>query len=193
MQIVHKYCFGRNMNTLRVIGGKWRGRKLPFVNSDGLRPTTDRVRETLFNWLMMDIQGARCLDLFAGSGLLGFEALSRGASHVVMLDSARKVVQQLKATRDILAAEHVRFQQIDALQFIATYSGKPFDIIFIDPPFHQQLVAKTLASLRAQKILAKDGLIYVEQEKKLALPEDLSPWEVIKTQSVGQVDSFLLR
>tara|TARA_B100000508_G_C11455068_1_gene276290 strand:- start:1039 stop:1587 length:549 start_codon:yes stop_codon:yes gene_type:complete len=181
------------MNTLRIIGGKWRGRKLRFVDVHGLRPTTDRVRETLFNWLMADIQGARCLDLFAGSGMLGFEALSRGAAQVTMLDLSKKVIQQLNTNRDVLQANDLVIQQADALKFISTYSGKPFNVVFIDPPFHQALAEKTLLMLQQSNVLAESGLIYVEQEKKSALPEIAEPWRVIKTQSAGQVNGFLIR
>lgn len=181
------------MNTLRIISGKWRGRKLRFAEANGLRPTTDRVRETLFNWLMPHIQGARCLDLFAGSGMLGFEALSRGAEHVTMLEISRKVIQQLKANRDLLEVDNLSMQQSDALKFIQTYSGEPFDIIFIDPPFHENLIEKSLTALASSSLLAQAPLIYVEQEKKLADPGGLTNSKIIKKQSAGHVNGFLLR
>ena len=137
---------------IRIIGGLWRGRKLPVLNSEGLRPTTDRIKETLFNWLMFDVNERRCLDLFAGSGSLGFEALSRGASQVVMVEKDHQVAQQLSQNLARLPQAPATVVNTDAMRYLAS-SATPFDLVFLDPPFHQepsvdtQMLARTHSSV----------------------------------------------
>ena len=127
--------------SVRLIAGQWRGRKLPIVDVEGLRPTGDRVKETLFNWLQTQIPGARCLDLFAGSGSLGFEAASRGAAEVIMVERDPTVVGCLQASAERLSAAQVTILQTDAATYLQT-SPDPFDIVFLDPPFQSALLVE---------------------------------------------------
>ncbi|EQA08444.1 16S rRNA (guanine(966)-N(2))-methyltransferase RsmD [Glaesserella parasuis] len=184
----------RPTGEVRVIAGLWRGRKLPVLNAEGLRPTTDRVKETLFNWLMMDIAGSRCLDCFAGSGSLGIEALSRQAQAVVFLEKFADAANQLKKNLVSLKAENGKVIQTDTLQFLAQKNSEmPFDLVFVDPPFHQGFVPQVLTALEQNGWLAENALIYVETEKNhslLVLPEH---WQVIKEKTAGQVVSRLVR
>lgn len=171
---------------IRIIGGQWRGRKLPVPDSPGLRPTTDRVRETLFNWLAPVIQQARCLDCFAGSGALGLEALSRYAAHTTLLEMERAVAQQLTQNLALLRAENAEVVNTDALSWLAK-SGTPFDVVFLDPPFRKELLNNTLALLEQQGWLAPDAWIYVETEAEnaqLAIPEN---WQLHREKIAGQV------
>lgn len=182
------------MGEVRVIAGLWRGRKLPVLNAEGLRPTTDRVKETLFNWLMMDVANTRCLDCFAGSGSLGIEALSRQAQAVVFLEKFATAAQQLKKNLTSLKTDKGTVVNTDTLSYLAQKnSGEPFDIIFIDPPFHHQFVPQILPLLQENNWLAKNALIYVETEKNhppLLLAEN---WQVIKEKSAGMVTSRLIQ
>ncbi len=184
----------RPTGEVRVIAGLWRGRKLPVLNAEGLRPTTDRVKETLFNWLMMDIAGSRCLDCFAGSGSLGIEALSRQAQAVTFLEKFADAANQLKKNLVSLKAENGKVIQTDTLQFLAQKNSEaPFDLVFVDPPFHQGFVPQVLTALEQNGWLAENALIYIETEKNhspLALPEH---WLVIKEKTAGQVVSRLIR
>lgn len=172
---------------IRIIGGQWRGRKLPVPDSPGLRPTTDRVRETLFNWLAPVIQQARCLDCFAGSGALGLEALSRYAAHATLLEMERAVAQQLTQNLALLRAENAEVVNADALSWLAQRSGTPFDVVFLDPPFRKALLNNTLTLLEQQGWLAPDAWIYVETEAEntqLAIPEN---WQLHREKIAGQV------
>lgn len=184
----------RGLGEVRVIAGLWRGRKLPVLNAEGLRPTTDRVKETLFNWLMMDVAGSRCLDCFAGSGSLGIEALSRQAQAVVFLEKFANASAQLKKNLNALKAENGTVFHTDTLQFLSQKnSNAPFDIVFVDPPFHQGFVPQVLNALAQNGWLAENALIYVETEKThapLDLPES---WQVLKEKTAGQVVSRLIR
>ncbi|MCA5920761.1 16S rRNA (guanine(966)-N(2))-methyltransferase [Pectobacterium brasiliense] len=171
---------------IRIIGGQWRGRKLPVPDSPGLRPTTDRVRETLFNWLAPVIQQARCLDCFAGSGALGLEALSRYAAHATLLEMERAVAQQLTQNLALLRAENAEVVNTDTLSWLAK-SGTPFDVVFLDPPFRKELLNNTLALLEQQGWLAPDAWIYVETEAEnaqLTIPEN---WQLHREKIAGQV------
>ncbi|MBN3053158.1 16S rRNA (guanine(966)-N(2))-methyltransferase [Pectobacterium brasiliense] len=171
---------------IRIIGGQWRGRKLPVPDSPGLRPTTDRVRETLFNWLAPVIQQARCLDCFAGSGALGLEALSRYAAHATLLEMERAVAQQLTQNLALLRAENAEVINTDALSWLAKL-GTPFDVVFLDPPFRKELLNNTLALLEQQGWLAPDAWIYVETEAEnaqLTIPEN---WQLHREKIAGQV------
>ena len=182
------------MGEVRVIAGLWRGRKLPVLNAEGLRPTTDRVKETLFNWLMMDVANARCLDCFAGSGSLGIEALSRQAQAVFFLEKFATAAQQLKKNLASLKTDNGTVINTDTLAYLAQKNNEnPFDIIFIDPPFHHQFVPQILPLLQQNNWLAENALIYVETEKNhppLPLAEN---WQIIKEKSAGMVTRRLIQ
>ncbi|MCK3655156.1 16S rRNA (guanine(966)-N(2))-methyltransferase RsmD [Pasteurellaceae bacterium Macca] len=184
----------RATGEVRIIAGLWRGRKLPVLNAEGLRPTTDRVKETLFNWLMGDIAGSRCLDCFAGSGSLGLEALSRQGQAVVFLEKFAPVATQLKKNLASLKTTAGTVVQGDSLQFLAQKnSDAPFDIVFIDPPFHHGVVPQVLALLAENQWLSEQALIYVETEKNhppLTLP---THWQILKEKTAGQVVSRLIQ
>lgn len=148
---------------IRIIGGQWRGRKLPVPDSPGLRPTTDRVRETLFNWLAPVMVDAHCLDCFAGSGALGLEALSRYAAQATLLEMDRAVSQQLQKNLATLKANNARVVNTNTLTFLSQ-PGTPHHVVFVDPPFRKGLLEETLQLLETQGWLADDALIYVESE-----------------------------
>lgn len=171
---------------VRIISGLWRGRKLPVYDAEGLRPTTDRVKETLFNWLATDIPHSRCLDLFAGSGGLGFEAASRQASHVTMLELNKSAKQQLSKNVIDLKASNIDVLQQDALLFLQQ-SGEPYDVVFIDPPFRQDLLDKTIELLAENNWLSTEALIYIETEKELKLPSLPQDWQLHREKTAGQV------
>ena len=176
----------KGTNQLRIIGGEWRGRKLRFPDVAGLRPTTDRVRETLFNWLAPVIHGARCLDLFAGSGALGLEALSRGASSVVFIDSDRRAVQSLRENLALLKEGRGEVLQSDALSFL-TGPPQPFDVVFLDPPFRQELLQPCLEQLCSSGWLSDKARLYIEVEQELGEPELPNDWELVRSKKAGQV------
>lgn len=171
---------------IRIIGGKWRGRKLPVPNSPGLRPTTDRVRETLFNWLAPMIQGVRCLDCFAGSGALGLEALSRYAGEAVLLEADRHVAKQLSNNLTLLNAENGQVVNTNALQWLAQ-PGQPFDLVFLDPPFRKGLLAETINLLEQFNWLTADAWIYVEAEAESAATDVPASWQLHREKIAGQV------
>ena len=181
----------RASNQVRIIGGRHRGRKLSFPDQLGLRPTGDRVRETLFNWLQPLIPGARCLDLFAGSGALGIEAASRGAASVVMLEQAAPVVRSLRQNITGLGLEQVELIQTDALQWL-NGPAQPFDIVFLDPPFADKLLGACCEALQ-RGWLAEDARVYIEIDAGDALPELPEEWELLKQKKAGQVRFYLFR
>ncbi len=177
-------------NELRIIGGLWRSRKLSFPAAEGLRPTPGRVRETVFNWLRDDVESARCLDLFAGSGALGFEAASRGAAKVVQVEFDARVAAALAANRTLLRAEQVTVMQADALHYL-TGRAETFDLVFLDPPFRQAKVAKAAALLETGGWLAPCAKIYIEAEPEWAL-DDLPPgWALLRRGRAGDVAYYL--
>ena len=171
---------------IRIIGGQWRGRKLPVPDSAGLRPTTDRVRETLFNWLAPDIQEARCLDCFAGSGALGLEALSRYAASATLLELERSVAQQLSQNLQTLRATQAKVVQTNTLQWLSQ-PGEPFDVVFVDPPFRKGLLQETLSLLEQNGWLAAEALIYVESEVENGTPVAPANWDLYREKIAGQV------
>ncbi len=177
---------------VRIIGGEWRGRRLPVADVPGLRPTPDRVRETLFNWLQATIPGSRCLDLFAGTGALGFEAASRGAAAVVMLEQDRRAAETLRQSADLLHAKHVEITETDALPWLEHATPKPFDIVFLDPPFQAGLWTDVLSKLAASPWMAANGVVYLEAPAKpgIELP---AGWDIIKQSRAGQVKFVLTR
>lgn len=181
----------KGSNQLRIIGGLWRGRKLGFPDVDGLRPTGDRIRETVFNWLAPDIQGAHCLDLFAGSGALGLEALSRGAESSLLLEKNALAAQQLKSNLQLLQAGNGKVEQVDSLQWLNQQQAPHrFDIVFIDPPFALELWEPIAAALETHNWLSDDAVIYLEapRDAQLQLPAN---WQLHRDKQAGQV-SFRL-
>ena len=179
----------RQGNQLRIIAGRWRGRKLAFAPVPGLRPTPDRVRETLFNWLGPVLPGARCLDLFAGSGALGIEAASRGAAEVVMVDNDPLVVRTLREQLQLLDFSAARVVQQDVKSWLAT-SATACDVVFLDPPFRQDRLPACIALLQEGGWLAADARIYMEAEKSLT-PDLPDSWELYRSKCAGQVGYHL--
>ncbi|EGT5762434.1 16S rRNA (guanine(966)-N(2))-methyltransferase [Cronobacter sakazakii] len=171
---------------IRIIGGQWRGRKLPVPDSPGLRPTTDRVRETLFNWLAPYLVGARCLDCFAGSGALGLEALSRYAADATLLEMERGVAQQLQKNLATLKSSAAKVVNTNTLNFL-NQNGEPHDIVFVDPPFRKGLLEETLNLLETRGWLAPQALIYVESEVENGLPPVPANWQLHREKVAGQV------
>ncbi len=173
-------------NSIRLIAGKWRGRRLPVLDHDGLRPTTDRVRETLFNWLMHDIAGARCLDAFAGSGALGLECLSRGAEHVSFIEADRRVAEQLQSNLSLLeASENSELIRQSAINVLRRRPAKAFDLVFLDPPFESSFLAQTFPLLAENGWLNDNALVYVEQASKQDPEPVPESWRVYKEGKAG--------
>ncbi|SDV48221.1 16S rRNA (guanine(966)-N(2))-methyltransferase RsmD [Chitinasiproducens palmae] len=175
---------------VRIVGGIWKRTVLPVLDAEGLRPTPDRVRETLFNWLGQRLDGQRCLDLFAGSGALGFESASRGASEVVLVERNRQAARQLEANRQKLDASAVRIVEADALRFAQGLAAHSFDVIFLDPPFGGDALAAALPL--AMRLARPDGAIYVEAPASLTLAEETG-WRVDRSDKAGAVHYHLLR
>ena len=172
---------------LRIVAGKWRSRVLDVADVPGLRPTPDRVRETLFNWLAPLIPGARCLDLFAGSGALGFEAMSRGAREVVFVDSHRQAVQALRDNIALLGDGSAEVIQASALDWLARPASEPFDIVFLDPPFRQELLEPCCQRLEQAGWLARPAAVYIERESEAEAPRLPQGWIIEKAKTAGQV------
>lgn len=172
---------------LRLIGGTLRGRHIEFTEEPGLRPTPDRVRETLFNWLQPLVTGSHCLDLFAGSGALGFEAASRGARRVVMVECDTAAARALQANRDLLAADTVEVVRADALEFIK-HHRTGYDVVFLDPPFVDDCWPQLLALL--PQCLKPGALVYCERAEAL---DAVPGWDIVKTGRAGQVSHQLLK
>ena len=176
----------------RIIGGVWRGRRLPVPPEPGVRPTPDRVRETLFNWLAPVIPGARCLDLYAGSGALGLEALSRGAAQVVFVDRSAPVCRAQGEALGILGAKGAEVRRMEAEAYLAGPS-EPFDAVFLDPPFRQGLVEATLGRLAAGGWLAPGACVYIEHEREAGAPVLPPGWTLVRSATAGQVRYHLAR
>lgn len=170
----------------RIIGGVWRGRKISFDDAEGLRPTTDRIRETVFNWLQFELANSVCLDCFAGSGAMGFEAASRGAASVFMLENNKATAANLKDNAKILSANAVHIEITDTLLWLQQVRQQVFDIVFIDPPFHSGLLEKTCEQLEQSKCLHRQTKIYLEHavNDKIKLPPN---WNCLKSKTAGQV------
>ena len=176
------------MNSVRIIGGRYRRRVLRFPDSEGLRPTPDRVRETLFNWLGQELDGWHCLDLFAGSGALGFEAASRGAARVVMIEPAPKVLAALQENAKMLQnPPEVEIRRGDALQYLASTKLK-FDLVFVDPPYNKDWIDRLEPLLPG--VLNEDAAIYVEAEQEI---EALGEWHSVRHGKAGEVHFHLMR
>ena len=185
---------GNKARTLRIIAGTWRGRTWRFPEGD-IRPTPDRVRETLFNWLNADIAGARCLDLFAGSGALGLEALSRGAQRVVFVEQAQVPARELRQTLALWGGESAAAAQLyvlDANRYLAG-AAERFDVVFLDPPFAAGLLKPVAERLEAGQWLTPGAVIYAECPSREALPALPATWTLAKSGRAGEVGYHLLR
>lgn len=172
---------------LRIIGGEWRSRRFGFTEEPGLRPTPDRVRETLFNWLSGELDGARCLDPFAGSGALMLEALSRGAAFALGCDTSRDVVQTLRGHLATLGCDRAEVRQQDALGLLASPPDQPYDVVFLDPPFRQGLLEPACAALEANAWLTRHAWIYTESESAPAALTHPGNWQLYREKRAGQV------
>ena len=175
-------------NSIRLISGRWRGTRLAVLDSIGLRPTTDRVRETVFNWLMHDLAGARCLDLFAGSGSLGFESLSRAAGFVQFVENEKKIATELRLNLARLSVPEIEATVYggDAIRFLTSQTSNPFDVVFLDPPFQSNLLESVSIQLEKGNWLAPGALIYVEHaatDNRFKAPEN---WQQKKQSRAGQ-------
>jgi len=180
------------MGSLRIIAGRWRGRKLNVPELDGLRPTSDRIRETVFNWLQPTLGEAHCLDLFAGSGALGFEAASRGAERVTLVELNAKAVQQLQYNSEQLAADNCQLVHQDAMLFLSTHQEQ-YDIVFIDPPYQADLWTPIAQQLVLQNSLSANALIYLEYPTDISRPMLPTQWQLMKEKRAGAVNYCLFK
>jgi len=171
--------------SIRIIAGKHRGRKLPVVMAEGLRPTTDRVKETVFNWLMPYLPNSVCLDCFAGSGGLGFEAQSRGADSVTLVELNKIAAKQLQQNKTLLSANNLTVENTDIIQYL-NKSTEKFSLVFLDPPFRKDLL-KSTAQLLNEKFLTPSAIIYVEMESETNTHELPENWQLLKEKIAGQV------
>jgi 16S rRNA (guanine966-N2)-methyltransferase len=178
--------------TLRIIGGTWRGRKIRFPPVEAIRPTPDRVRETVFNWLQQDVAGARCLDLYAGSGALGIEALSRGAARVVFVEIESAATRRLSQTLEGFGCDRGQVVCSDAARFLAG-TPEPFDIVFLDPPFADRALADTCRALDLRGWLRPGGLAYLEEPASAGEPELPRGWTLLRSKRAGEVGYHLAR
>jgi len=182
----------RSSNQVRIIGGEHRRRQLKVLDRPGLRPTPDRVRETLFNWLASVVPGARVLDLFAGSGVLGLEALSRGADWCDLVEKDGGAARLLQSNLELLRlTERARVQHQDAQAFLRHAPARPYDLVFLDPPYASDLLEQALASLAGMGWLAPDARIYVERPAKLGPPPVPEVWELLRQGEAGEVGYYL--
>jgi 16S rRNA (guanine966-N2)-methyltransferase len=187
----------KKMGTVRIIGGRWRGRRLPVPDLHGLRPSGDRGRETLFNWLAPIIHGARCADLFAGTGALGLEAASRGAASVVLIEKQAAAARALRDNVALLQAGDPRglitVEQGDGLAWLKACAAASLDIVFLDPPFGSGLDTAALDLLAAADVLAGDGLVYLETARQDPSPGVIEGWETLRDKALGEVRMRLLK
>ena len=177
-------------NELRIVGGKWRSRRLSLSAGGSIRPTPDRVRETLFNWLQDRIADARCLDLFAGSGALGIEALSRSAREVTFVEKDARAARQIQSALEEFGVAESRVLVVDALDFLRGAVSQ-FDIVFLDPPFASGLLAPVCAQLEARGWLAEGALVYLEAASRDGAPLLPARWQLLKAKRAGEVGYYL--
>jgi 16S rRNA (guanine966-N2)-methyltransferase len=178
------------MGQIRIIGGQWRGRKLKVPDLPDLRPTPDRVRETVFNWLAPVIPGACCLDVFAGSGAFGFESLSRGAAFAVLVDQSKEVVALLKEQLNVFKATNAEVYRATVPEQLKK-PEKPFDIVFLDPPYQSDLLLACCFYLEEHLFLAEEAYIYLESKTSLCENDLPSNWTLLKNKKAGQVSYHL--
>ena len=178
---------------LRIVAGKWRSRLLRIAAVPGLRPTAERIRETLFNWLAPHIDGARCLDLFAGTGALGLEALSRGAGQAVLVEKSQLAADALQANARSLDAEGATVVRADAFEFLRQDNAGSFDIVFLDPPFADENLDDLCRLLAGSPLLAAGAWVYIEEDRDAPQAELPAGWQVMKTKNAGNVRYSLVR
>ena len=184
---------GRNQKTrsragrLRIVAGNWRSRLLDIADVEGLRPTSERIRETLFNWLAPRIHGARCLDLFAGTGALGLEALSRGARSALFVERSAVAARQIRKNIDLLDAESASVCQMSATDYLREETADRFDIVFLDPPFADDMLSETCRLLAKRGLLAEKAVVYLELARDQGMPTLPEGWQVRKDKTAGNV------
>ena len=178
---------------LRIIAGRWRGRNLPFPDVAELRPTPARVRETLFNWLRCDVEGARCLDLFAGSGILGFEAASRGALQVWAVDCHPKVCRAVADNIQRIGAGQIEVIRAEVSRFLAAQAPQTFDLVFMDPPFRIDVLPACCRALESSVWLAPRAKVYIEAPRRRMLEGLPENWELLRSKAAGQVACHLFK
>jgi len=179
-------------NKLRIIAGDWRSRQLVFEDTPGLRPTPARVRETVFNWLQTDVIASQCLDLYSGSGALGFEAASRGAKSVSMVENNPQACRLINENKTKLSAGQIKIIQMDVFKFLAG-DASPFNLVFLDPPFAQGIAQQTCQWLEDKGWLAPQAKVYVEVESQLVLDEMPKNWQCLKNKTAGEVGYYLFQ
>jgi 16S rRNA (guanine966-N2)-methyltransferase len=183
----------RQAGTVRIIGGKWRGTRLLVSDLPGLRPSGDRSRETLFNWLQLHISGARCVDLFAGSGVLGLEAASRGAAEVILIEKSRRAAVNIRESLMRLNSDHVELIEDDAINWLKSCGPKSIDIVFIDPPFGLDLETRSLELLTAGDCVVPGGFAYVETDRETPAMALTAGWDIVKEKTLGEVRMQFLK
>ena len=182
----------KNRGKVRITSGEWKNRNLEVPDIDGLRPTSERVRETLFNWLMPSIHKSVCLDLFAGSGSLGFEALSRGARHCTFVEKSKLAFRQIKTTRTILNAMNSEAHNCDAIDFLSSVHNHNFNLVFLDPPFSDDYLISSIESIHEYQLVSRGGYIYIEFNKNNDLFDLPDNWSVIRKKIYGNVCFVLI-
>jgi 16S rRNA (guanine966-N2)-methyltransferase len=178
---------------LRIVAGKWRSRLLRIADVPGLRPSSERIRETLFNWLTPRIHGAHCLDLFAGTGALGLEALSRGAKRAVFVETSERAVRALNDNIKTLDATGAVVLQSDAMEYLEREHSEKFDLVFLDPPFAANLIEESCGRLAERQILAEGAHIYLEQPRNRPEPDLPAGWHMLKNKTAGNVRYMLVQ
>ena len=176
---------------LRIVAGKWRSRLLQIIDEPELRPTSERIRETLFNWLSAIPEGAQCLDLFAGTGALGIEALSRGVAHVVFIEKSATLAAAIRKNLSELEATNAEVCQRDAIEFLKNADPTPFDIVFLDPPFNTDLLSDLCSLLQENGWLTANAVVYLEQSKECDKPALPKGWVVTREKVAGKVSYSL--
>jgi 16S rRNA (guanine966-N2)-methyltransferase len=179
--------------SVRIIGGEWRGRRLPVRDQPGLRPSGDRIRETLFNWLQAHVDGAMCVDLFAGSGALGLEAASRGAREVILVEKLSLAARDLRDVLLVLKADQVTVVESDALQWLQSCPAQSVDIAFVDPPFGLHLETRALELIGNQDCIRTGGFVYLETARDAPVMVAGPGWETAREKTVGEVRLLLLK
>ena len=182
----------KNRGKVRITSGEWKNRNLEVPDIDGLRPTSERVRETLFNWLMPSIHKSVCLDLFAGSGSLGFEALSRGAKHCTFVEKSKLAFSQIKTTRTSLNALNSEVHNCDAIDFLSSVHNHNFNLVFLDPPFSDDYLISSIESIHEYQLVSRGGYIYIEFNKNNDLSDLPDNWSVIRKKIYGNVCFILI-
>ena len=182
----------KNRGKVRITSGEWKNRNLEVPDIDGLRPTSERVRETLFNWLMPSIHKSVCLDLFAGSGSLGFEALSRGAKHCTFVEKSKLAFSQIKTTRTSLNAVNSVVHNCDAIDFLSSVHNHNFNLVFLDPPFSDDYLISSIESIHEYQLVSRGGYIYIEFNKNNDLFDLPDNWSVIRKKIYGNVCFILI-